>query len=155
MKWNSEGRSYRIDSGFIVHNPTSLSAADPDVRELGVASQPTTMSFSVHNEATGLEYNAATLDTLFCQRRNCVAALLGMVRDLMRFYREAPALLDRPRQARHWATISASTGTVRRFATNTWCRWLPRCGPRPRRADTRISRPATWCSSWPTTRCCR
>jgi hypothetical protein len=55
------------------------------------------MSFSVHNEASGLEYNAATLDTLFCQRRNlCSPRFIGMVRDLMRFYREAPALLDLP-----------------------------------------------------------
>ncbi|MDC6625530.1 FAD-dependent oxidoreductase, partial [Leclercia adecarboxylata] len=41
--------------------------------ELGVASQPTTMSFSVHSERSGLEYNATSLDTLFCQRRNLVS----------------------------------------------------------------------------------
>lgn len=52
------------------------------------------MSFSVHSEASGLEYNAATLDTLFCQRRNLVSPrFLGMLRELRRFYREAPALL--------------------------------------------------------------
>jgi predicted NAD/FAD-binding protein len=63
--------------------------------ELGVETQPTTMSFSVRNQATGLEYNAANLDTLFCQRRNLLSPrFLGMIRDLMRFYREAPALLE-------------------------------------------------------------
>jgi len=48
----------------------------------------------VRHEASGREYNAATLDTIFCQRRNLVSLrFLGMVRDLLRFYREAPALL--------------------------------------------------------------
>jgi len=88
------GRNYRIDTGFIVHNPAHYPLLTRLFDKLGVASQPTTMSFSLHNEATGLEYNAATLDTLFCQRRNMLSPrFIGMVRDLMRFYREAPALL--------------------------------------------------------------
>ncbi|KIQ96819.1 FAD-dependent oxidoreductase [Lysobacter sp. A03] len=89
------GRSYRIDSGFIVHNPQHYPLLTRLFEQLGVASQPTTMSFALHNEATGLEYNATTLDTLFCQRRNLLSPrFLGMVRDLARFYREAPALLE-------------------------------------------------------------
>ena len=88
-------RHYRIDTGFIVHNPAHYPLLTQLFSEIEVASQPTTMSFSVHNEASGLEYNAATLSTLFCQRRNLGSLrFLGMVRDLMRFYREAPALLD-------------------------------------------------------------
>jgi predicted NAD/FAD-binding protein len=90
-----QGRRYRVDSGFIVHNPRHYPLLTRLFDELNVASQPTTMSFSVHHEASALEYNAATLDTLFCQRRNlCSPRFIGMVRDLMRFYREAPALLD-------------------------------------------------------------
>ncbi|KQZ79399.1 dehydrogenase [Rhodanobacter sp. Root561] len=88
------GKTYRIDSGFIVHNPAHYPLLTRMFAQLGVASQPTTMSFSVHSEASGLEYNATTLDTLFCQRRNLLSPrFLGMVRDLTRFYREAPALL--------------------------------------------------------------
>lgn len=88
------GRHYRIDSGFIVYNPSHYPLLTRMFRELNVASQPSTMSFSVHSEASGLEYNAASLDTMFCQRRNlCSPRFIGMVRDLMRFYREAPALL--------------------------------------------------------------
>jgi predicted NAD/FAD-binding protein len=90
-----QGRRYLIDSGFIVHNPRHYPLLTRMFRELNVASQPTTMSFSVHSEASGLEYNAATLDTLFCQRRNLTSPrFIGMVRDLMRFYREAPSLLN-------------------------------------------------------------
>jgi uncharacterized protein len=90
-----QGRHYAVDSGFIVHNPRHYPLLTRLFEELGIASQPTTMSFSVHNAASGLEYNAATLDTLFCQRRNLLSPrFLGMVRDLFRFYRQAPALLD-------------------------------------------------------------
>ena len=88
------GRRYAVDTGFIVHNPAHYPLLTALFDELGVASQPTTMSFSVRNEASGLEYNATTLDTLFCQRRNLVSPRFwGMLRDLTRFYREAPALL--------------------------------------------------------------
>jgi predicted NAD/FAD-binding protein len=88
------GHRLAVDTGFIVHNPQHYPLLTRLFAELGVATQPTTMSFSVRNEATGLEYNATTLDTLFCQRRNLLSPrFLGMVRDLVRFYREAPALL--------------------------------------------------------------
>ena len=90
------GRNFAVDSGFIVFSPRHYPLFSALLDELGVASQPTTMSFSVHNAASGLEYNATRLDTLFCQRRNLASPrFLGMVRDLLRFYREAPALLGR------------------------------------------------------------
>lgn len=89
-----DGRRYSIDTGFIVHNPAHYPLLTRLFDELGVATQPTTMSFSVHNEATGLEYNATSLDALFCQRRNLLSPrFIGMLRDVFRFYREAPALL--------------------------------------------------------------
>jgi predicted NAD/FAD-binding protein len=65
--------------------------------ELGVASQPTTMSFAVKNEHSGLEYNATDLPGLFCRRRNLVSPRFWrMLGDIRRFYREAPALLECP-----------------------------------------------------------
>ena len=89
-----DGRYHAVDTGFIVHNPVHYPLLTRLFDELGVASQPTKMSFSVHSEASGLQYNAASLDTLFCQRRNLVSPrFIGLVRDLFRFYREAPALL--------------------------------------------------------------
>ena len=91
----SAGRHYAVDSGFIVFNPDNYPLLSRLFAELGVASQPTTMSFAVHNQASGLEYGATSLDSLFCQRRNLLSPrFYGMVRDLMRFYREAPALLE-------------------------------------------------------------
>lgn len=91
------GKRYRVDTGFIVHNPHNYPLLTRLFDELGVASQDTTMSFGVRVEASGLEYNATRLDTLFCQRRNLFSPrFLGMVRDILRFYREAGALLHEP-----------------------------------------------------------
>ncbi|MBE1161939.1 NAD(P)/FAD-dependent oxidoreductase [Dyella acidiphila] len=93
-----DGQAYRIDTGFIVFNRAHYPLLSQLFDELRVESQATTMSFSVQNAATGLEYNAGTLGQLFCQRRNLWSPrFLGMVRDLMRFYREAPALLEQDR----------------------------------------------------------
>jgi uncharacterized protein len=89
-----DGRHYAVDTGFIVFNALHYPLLTALFDELGVESQPTTMSFSVHDEASGLEYNATSLDTLFCQRRNLASpAFWRMLLDLRRFYREAPALL--------------------------------------------------------------
>ncbi len=90
----AQGRQLAIDTGFIVHNPAHYPLLTRFFAELGVASQPTTMSFSVQNAASGLEYNATSLDALFCQRRNLLSPrFLGMLRDLVHFYRSAPKLL--------------------------------------------------------------
>lgn len=95
------GVRYRIDSGFIVHNPRNYPLLTRLFDHLGVASHDTTMGFSVHSEGSGLEYNTTTLDSLFCQRRNLWSPrFLEMVRDLIRFYREAPALLGEPNDSR-------------------------------------------------------
>jgi len=89
------GRELQVDTGFIVFNPQHYPLLSGLFAALGVESQPTTMSFSVHDESSGLEYNATSLDTLFCQRRNLLSPRFwGMLRDLRRFYREAPALLE-------------------------------------------------------------
>jgi predicted NAD/FAD-binding protein len=89
------GRDYAVDTGFIVHNPDHYPLLTRMFQTLDVATQPTAMSFSVHNGRSGLEYNATSLDTLFCQRRNLLSPrFLGMVRDLFRFYRQAPSLLE-------------------------------------------------------------
>ena len=88
------GKAYSVDSGFIVMNPQNYPLLTALLDELGVPTQPTTMSFSVQDARSGLEYNATDFDSLFCQRRNLVSPKFWrMVRDITRFYRESPALL--------------------------------------------------------------
>jgi predicted NAD/FAD-binding protein len=92
-----EGRSYEVDTGFIVFNDRTYPNFIALLDDLGVASQESSMSFSVRNETSGLEYNGTTLNTLFAQRRNLLRpSFLGMIRDILRFNREAPALLAEP-----------------------------------------------------------
>ena len=91
------GEKHAVDTGFIVFNPDHYPLLTRLFGELGVESQPTIMSFAVKNEITGLEYNATNPERLFCQRRNLLRPKFwGMVRDILRFYREAPALLADP-----------------------------------------------------------
>ena len=88
------GRQYAVDTGFIVFNPRTYPNFVELLDQLGVESQPTTMSFSVRCERTGLEYNGTDLNRLFSQRRNVLRpSFYRMLADTLRFYREAPGLL--------------------------------------------------------------
>ena len=89
------GRNWAIDTGFIVFNDWTYPNFIALMNELGVESQPSSMSFSVRCEKTGLEYNGTTLNTLFAQRRNLFSpSFHRMIRDILRFNREAPGFLD-------------------------------------------------------------
>lgn len=88
------GRSFQVDTGFIVFNDWTYPRFNALLQELDVATQASAMSFSVRNDAAGLEYNGTTINTLFAQRRNLLRpSFLAMVRDILRFNREAPQLL--------------------------------------------------------------
>ena len=92
-----DGRSYAVDTGFIVFNDWTYPNFVKLLDELGVAWQPSSMSFSVRCDRSGLEYNGTTVNTLFAQRRNLVSPrFIRMVRDILRFNREAPAVLQDP-----------------------------------------------------------
>ena len=89
-----DGRSYNVDTGFIVFNDWTYPNFIALLDELGVPSQESAMSFSVRAEDSGIEYNGTSLNTLFAQRRNLLRpSFLRMIRDILRFNREAPALL--------------------------------------------------------------
>ncbi|AFI84312.1 dehydrogenase [Methylophaga nitratireducenticrescens] len=89
------GRAFHVDTGFIVFNEQNYPNFSKLLQQLGVASQPTEMSFSVSNTSSGLEYNATDLNKLFCQRRNLLnVRFYRMLWDLVRFYRAAPLLLN-------------------------------------------------------------
>ncbi|MBK7043240.1 MAG: FAD-dependent oxidoreductase [Rhodanobacteraceae bacterium] len=91
------GAVYHVDTGFIVCNPDHYPHFFRMLGELGVDTQETTMSFAVRNERSGLEYNATDLDRLFVQRRNLLSPRFWtMVHGILKFYREAPALLELP-----------------------------------------------------------
>jgi predicted NAD/FAD-binding protein len=89
-----DGEVQQVDTGFIVFNDRTYPNFVALLDELGVASQPSSMSFSVRNDASGLEYNGTSLNGLFAQRRNLLRPdFIGMLAEILRFHREAPALL--------------------------------------------------------------
>jgi uncharacterized protein len=92
---NIEGKPYAVDTGFIVFNEHNYHYFCQFLADLNVKSQASDMTFSVTDTVSGLEYNATTLDKLFCQRRNLLNPhFYRMVSDILRFYRQAPGLLN-------------------------------------------------------------
>ena len=90
-----DGEHHAIDTGFIVFNDWTYPNFIALLDELGVESRPTDMSFSSRCETSGIEYNGSSLNRLFAQRRNLFRPRFhGMIRDILRFNREAGELLD-------------------------------------------------------------
>jgi len=90
-----EGRQYAVDTGFIVYNDWTYPNFIRLMDELGVPWQPSSMSFSVRCEKSGLEYNGTSINSLFAQRRNIARpSFLRMVADILRFNARAPKLLE-------------------------------------------------------------
>jgi len=85
-----EGKSYAVDTGFIVFNDWTYPNFIHLLNQLGVGFKPTEMSFSVTDPVSGVEYNGNNLNSLFAQRSNLLSPkFIGMVRDILRFNREA------------------------------------------------------------------
>jgi len=82
-----------IDTGFIVFNDRNYPHFEALLDELGVASQPSHMSFSVSDGEGRFEYSG-TPRGLFARPAHLVSpSFLGMLRDWRRFNREARALI--------------------------------------------------------------
>jgi len=79
---------WAVDTGFIVFNERTYPNFIRLLDRLGVASQPSVMSFSVTDERTGLQYCATNLDTFFAQRRNLLSpGFWRMLLEIFRFNR--------------------------------------------------------------------
>lgn len=84
-----------VDTGFIVFNEKTYPNFVKLMTSLGVAWQPSNMSFSVQCEKTGLIFSPSTLNSLFAQRRNLIRpSFYRMLRDAIRFRRESMELLE-------------------------------------------------------------
>ncbi len=86
-----DGNPIPVDTGFIVFNRTTYPNLSALFDFFNVETQPTDMSFGVSLEGGAFEYSGGTLAGLFARPRNVVdPQFWRMVRDLLRFYREAP-----------------------------------------------------------------
>lgn len=88
-----DGVSHPVDTGFLVFNDRTYPSLLRLFAHLGVESHPSEMSFSVRIGAGELEWAGTNLATVFAQPANLVSPrFLRMLRDLVRFNREATAL---------------------------------------------------------------
>lgn len=93
IRVDSADATHHVDTGFIVYNDRNYPRFVALLDELGVSTQPSNMSFSV-SDGKDFEYNGASPNGLFARRSSLVRpSFHRMVRDLLRFNREAPALI--------------------------------------------------------------
>ncbi|MBV8501931.1 MAG: FAD-dependent oxidoreductase [Paucibacter sp.] len=83
--------SLPVDTGFIVYNEPAYPNLSALFRHLEVPTLASDMSFAVSLDRGGLEYAGTDLRGLFAQKRNLIRPRFwSMLRELMRFNREAP-----------------------------------------------------------------
>lgn len=91
------GRDIPVDTGFIVYNERNYPLLTALFRELDVPTKASDMSFAATFDGGRLEYGLRGLKALFAQRRNAIRlAYLAMLRDILKFNRQAEAALDQP-----------------------------------------------------------
>lgn len=111
-----DGERHAVDTGFIVYNERTYPHFTRLLGELGVATRPTDMSFSVSCERSDLEWASRGLGAIFAQRRNLFRpSFRRMLRDVLRFNREAPALLESPEEKASLGDYLQGAGYSRAF----------------------------------------
>ena len=92
----TENGSWDVDTGFIVFNERNYPNFERMLAELGVRSQPADMSFSVSDGDGGFEWATRGARGLFAQPGHALDPRFHrMLRDLVRFNREARELVGR------------------------------------------------------------
>jgi len=91
-----DGRTTPVDTGFIVYNEDNYPNLVELFRYFDVATQPGDMSFAVSLDNGRREYSSDFPGGLFGQRSNLLRpSFWAMLRDIRRFYRDAPKDLAR------------------------------------------------------------
>jgi predicted NAD/FAD-binding protein len=89
------GKSVPVDTGFIVYNERNYPLLSELFSELSVPVVKTDMSFGVSIGDGWLEFGSAGLQGLFGSFRNALSPRMwGMVRDILKFNKEAMAFAD-------------------------------------------------------------
>lgn len=92
-----QGRTCGVDTGFLVFNEATYPNLVPLLRHLEVPVAKSEMSFSLSLEEPAIAWSGTNLDTLFAQRSNLVRpGFLRMLRDILRFNRDAAGIADEP-----------------------------------------------------------
>lgn len=91
-----------VDTGFIVFNHRTYPEIKSWFAELGVLTHAAEMSFSVSRDNSGFEWAGHSLTGLFAQPSNLLSPRFWrMLFDILRFHRQAPALLEKIESGAH------------------------------------------------------
>jgi predicted NAD/FAD-binding protein len=98
--------SHHVDTGFIVLNDRNYPNFERLLARIGVATQPSSMTFSVSDEHGDFEYAGSGANGLFAKREHLIRPwFYRMIIDLARFNRAARALVMQPDEGPslgHW-----------------------------------------------------
>src|SRR6478609_5235055 len=93
VRVDTEDATHHVDTGFIVFNDRNYPNFERLLTSLGVASQPSDMSFGV-SDGGDFEYNGSSPNGLFAKRAHLITPWFHrMIADLVRFNRNAQTLL--------------------------------------------------------------
>ncbi|MCW5890436.1 MAG: FAD-dependent oxidoreductase [bacterium] len=112
VRVEQDGRTWDVDTGFVVFDPGTYPRFAALLDRLGVPSQPSDMSFSVR--APGIEYGGRSLGALLAQPANVLrAGFRRLVRDVLRFNREAAATASDAATLAGWLTADGYSAEFR------------------------------------------
>ena len=95
VRVDTANETHWVDTGFIVFNDRNYPNFERLLGRLGVAWQPSRMSFSVSDGVGDFEYSSGSPNGLFAKRAHLVTPWFHrLVADLARFNRAARELLD-------------------------------------------------------------
>jgi predicted NAD/FAD-binding protein len=96
VRVDTDDATHWVDTGFIVFNDRNYPRFERLLERLGVARQPSEMSFGVSDGTGDFEYSSASPNGLFAKRAHLATPWFHrMVADLVRFNRDARRLLAR------------------------------------------------------------
>lgn len=114
-----DGVKHELDTGFLVYNDRTYPIFSQILRDLNVETMPTSMSFSVRVDESGLEYNGTSLNGVFAQRRNAIRpSFLRMLADIARFNKNGPRDIEHLPHDRTVGQYLADGRYSRAFAEN-------------------------------------
>ena len=97
VSFDLDGTQIDVDTGFIVFNPVNYPNLVKFFEHIDLPTCETDMSFAVSIDDGRLEYSGSGLGGLFAQKRNIISpAFWSMIKDLMRFYRNADTMMQDP-----------------------------------------------------------
>jgi predicted NAD/FAD-binding protein len=95
IRVDTANETHEVDTGFVVFNDRNYPKFERLLWRLGVAWQPSTMSFSVSDGVGDFEYSSASPNGLFAKRAHLFSPWFHrMLADLARFNHAARELLD-------------------------------------------------------------